>query len=185
MLSNKARIPRAPLAILAAILTVATTVVTQAGPASAASSATINGSATFQTINGFGASEGFGQASTIMNAGSGPQQQALNLLFSPTSGAGLTILRNEIPSDSGGTIEPTAPSSPTATPTYRALGTDEGPEWLSKQAQGFGVNQFFADAWGAPPFMKTNNSDINGGTLCGVPGATCSSGDWPGLRRVP
>ncbi len=178
MLSNKARIPRAPLAILAAILTVATTVVTQAGPASAASSATINGSTTFQTINGFGASEGFGQASTIMNAGSGPQQQALNLLFSPTSGAGLTILRNEIPSDSGGTIEPTAPSSPTATPTYRALGTDEGQEWLSKQAQGFGVNQFFADAWGAPPFMKTNNSDINGGTLCGVPGATCSSGDW-------
>jgi O-glycosyl hydrolase len=26
--------------------------------------------------------------------------------------------------------------------------------------------------------MKTNDSQINGGTLCGVPGATCASGDW-------
>jgi O-glycosyl hydrolase len=26
--------------------------------------------------------------------------------------------------------------------------------------------------------MKTNGSQINGGTLCGVPGATCASGDW-------
>ncbi|MGH3186874.1 MAG: hypothetical protein ACRDPY_01380 [Streptosporangiaceae bacterium] len=36
----------------------------------------------------------------------------------------------------------------------------------------------FADAWSAPAFMKTNDSQINGGTLCGVPGATCASGDW-------
>ena len=26
--------------------------------------------------------------------------------------------------------------------------------------------------------MKTNNNENNGGTLCGVPGASCSSGDW-------
>ncbi len=26
--------------------------------------------------------------------------------------------------------------------------------------------------------MKTNGNESNGGTLCGVPGATCSSGDW-------
>jgi len=36
----------------------------------------------------------------------------------------------------------------------------------------------FADAWSAPAFMKTNDSAINGGTLCGVPGASCKSGDW-------
>jgi O-glycosyl hydrolase len=179
VLRTDPRRARAPLAVLAAALAVtATTIFASAGPALAASTATINGSATFQTINGFGAAEAFGQASTIMNLGGAAQQQALNLLFSPASGAGLTILRNEIPSDSGGTIEPTAPSSPSATPTYRALGTDEGQEWLSLQAKSYGVNQFFADAWGAPPFMKTNNSDTGGGTLCGVPGATCSSGDW-------
>ncbi|KAL1871869.1 hypothetical protein VTK73DRAFT_1837 [Phialemonium thermophilum] len=26
--------------------------------------------------------------------------------------------------------------------------------------------------------MKTNGKDSNGGSLCGVPGATCTSGDW-------
>jgi hypothetical protein len=26
--------------------------------------------------------------------------------------------------------------------------------------------------------MKTNGRDTNGGSLCGVPGASCSSGDW-------
>lgn len=26
--------------------------------------------------------------------------------------------------------------------------------------------------------MKTNGSVDNGGTLCGVPGAACASGDW-------
>jgi O-glycosyl hydrolase len=36
----------------------------------------------------------------------------------------------------------------------------------------------FADAWSAPAFMKTNDSAINGGTVCGVPGASCQSGDW-------
>jgi O-glycosyl hydrolase len=36
----------------------------------------------------------------------------------------------------------------------------------------------FADAWSAPGFMKTNDSAINGGTVCGVRGASCRSGDW-------
>jgi len=26
--------------------------------------------------------------------------------------------------------------------------------------------------------VKTNNNENNGGTLCGVPGANCQSGDW-------
>jgi O-glycosyl hydrolase len=43
---------------------------------------------------------------------------------------------------------------------------------------GYVVNDIFADAWSAPGYMKTNGSADNGGTLCGVPSATCSSGDW-------
>ena len=39
-----------------------------AAPAAAADTATINGASTFQTITGFGASEAFGQASSLMNA---------------------------------------------------------------------------------------------------------------------
>jgi O-glycosyl hydrolase len=176
-------VARVPLMTSAALLAVgALTVLAPSGPASAADTATINGATTFQTIAGFGASEGFGQASTIMNAASATQTQALNYLFSPTSGAGLTILRNEISADPGGTIEPTAPSSPTATPAYvpmSSTGNDMGQLSMAQQIKAsYGVSNVFADAWSAPPFMKVNNSVDNGGALCGVPGATCSSGDW-------
>jgi O-glycosyl hydrolase len=169
-----------PALAAAAALAIATAgLVTLSAPARAADTATINGATTFQTIAGFGASEGFGQAQTIMNASAATQQQALNLLYSPTSGAGLTILRNEISADSGITIEPTAPSSPSATPVYSPLGNDQGQEWLAQMIKAsYGVTNVYADAWSAPAFMKTNDSVDNGGTLCGVPSAACGSGDW-------
>ena len=158
------------------------TVAGSAVPAFAASTATINGGTTFQTITGFGASEGFGEASTVMNASSTVQTQALNLLYGTSGGAGLTILRNEIGADSGTTIEPTAPSSPSATPSYIPLSQtnqDQGQLWFAQQIKArFGVTNVFADAWSAPSFMKTNNSAINGGAVCGLSGATCSSGNW-------
>ena len=44
-------------------------VVGAAHDAFAADSATINGSTTYQTMSGFGASEAFGEAQTVMNAG--------------------------------------------------------------------------------------------------------------------
>jgi O-glycosyl hydrolase len=170
------------LAGLSAVALIAVGIGATAGPAAAADTAAINGATTYQTIAGFGASEAFGQAETLMNASSATQQQALNLLYSPTSGAGLTILRNEISADSGSTIEPTAPSSPTATPAYlplSSIGDDQGQLWLAQTIKAdYGVTNVFADAWSAPPFMKTNDSADNGGTLCGVPSATCSSGDW-------
>jgi O-glycosyl hydrolase len=157
-------------------------VVAASGPAVAADTATINGATTYQTMAGFGASEGFGQASVIENAASAARTQALNYLYSPTSGAGLTILRNEISADSGDTIEPAAPSSPTATPAYlplSSIGNDQGQLWLAQQIKAdYGVTNVFADAWSAPPFMKTNDSVEGGGALCGVTGATCGSGSW-------
>ena len=75
---------------------------------------TINAAKQYQRIAGFGVSEGFGQAKALMNAPASVQQQVLSLLYSPTRGAGLTILRNEISADTGFTIEPRAPSSPPA-----------------------------------------------------------------------
>jgi O-glycosyl hydrolase len=170
------------LAGLSAVALIAVGIGATAGPAAAVDTAAINGATTYQTIAGFGASEAFGQAETLMNASSATQQQALNLLYSPTSGAGLTILRNEISADSGSTIEPTAPSSPTATPAYlplSSIGDDQGQLWLAQTIKAdYGVTNVFADAWSAPPFMKTNDSAAGGGTLCGAPSATCSSGDW-------
>ena len=131
-------------------------------------------------MSGFGVSEAFLEADFLMGASHGIQNKVLKLLYSTKTGAGLTILRNLIGSTGEfGSIEPTAPSSPTATPTYAALGNDAGQEWLASTIhRKFGVDQFFADAWSAPPFMKTNDADTGGGTLCGVPGATCASGDW-------
>ncbi len=177
---------RAVGAILAASTTLLTvtalTMAVPASPALAADTATINGATTYQTMTGFGASEGFGEASTVMNASSAVQQQALSLLYSPTSGAGLNILRNEISADSGSTIEPNAPGSPTATPSYlplASIGQDQGQLWFAQQIKAlYGVTNVFADAWTAPAFMKTNNSTSSGGAVCGTPGATCSSGDW-------
>lgn len=170
------------VAAAAAVVAAMTAATVQARPALAAGTATINGATTFQTITGFGASEGFGEAATVMNASSSVQQQALGDLYSPTSGAGLDILRNEISADSGDTIEPTAPSSPTATPSYASLASisqDQGQLWFAQQIKAdFGVTNVFADAWSAPAFMKTNDSTDNGGAVCGVSGATCSSGNW-------
>ena len=84
-------------------------------PASAASTVSVNGGTTYQTIDGFGVSEAFGQADSIRNLGSTAQKQALDLLFNTTSGAGFSILRSLIPSDAN-SIEPNAPASPSATP---------------------------------------------------------------------
>ena len=93
----------------------------------------------------------------------------------------MTILRNEISADAGFTIEPRAPSSPNAKPSYLTLAEvdqDQGQLWFAKQIKADYGASVFADAWSAPAFMKTNDSAIHGGTVCGVPGASCKSGDW-------
>ena len=160
----------------------ALTIVAGTGPAYAADSASINGATTYQTMAGFGASEAFGEASTVMNASSSVQQQVLADLYSPTTGAGLTILRNEIGATSGNTIEPNNPGGPNATPTYVPLSQinqDMGQLWFAQQIKSrYGVTNVYADAWSAPGFMKTNGSVANGGQVCGSTGASCSSGDW-------
>jgi O-glycosyl hydrolase len=150
--------------------------------ATAHAGVTIDAGKRYQRIDGFGVSEGFGQAEALMHAPASVQKRVLSLLYSPTHGAGLTILRNEISADKGFTIEPKAPSSPGAKPSYLSLaeiGQDQGQLWLAKQIKADdGVTDVFADAWSAPAFMKTNTSAVRGGTVCGEPGTKCKSGDW-------
>jgi glucuronoarabinoxylan endo-1,4-beta-xylanase len=169
-------------ALLVGVLATALGVVPGVASASAGATVTINAAKRDQRIDGFGVSEGFGQASALMKAPTPVQRQVLSLLFSPTRGAGLTILRNEISADKGYTIEPKAPSSPAAKPSYLTLAEvdqDQGQLWLARQIKAdYGVSDVFADAWSAPGFMKTNDSAGSGGTVCGVPGARCKSGDW-------
>lgn len=157
-------------------------VVVPSAPAYAADSASVNGATRYQTVAGFGASEAFGQASAVMNASSSVQQQVLADLYSPTSGAGLTILRNEIGADRGNTIEPNSPGGPNSTPTYVPMSQtnqDQGQLWFAQQIKArYGVSDIYADAWSAPAYMKTNGSTSGGGQVCGSSGANCSSGDW-------
>jgi O-glycosyl hydrolase len=144
-----------------------------------ATSVTVNVGTTYQTMDGFGFSQAFGRTNDLYNLPSTQRSYALDLLFSTTAGAGFSILRVRIGSGGAGdSIEPTAPASPTATPAYAWDGNDTNQVWVAQQAKTYGVSTFYADAWSAPGFMKTNDDQDNGGYLCGVTGETCSSGSW-------
>ncbi|KAH7368306.1 glycoside hydrolase superfamily [Plectosphaerella cucumerina] len=154
----------------------------QLGLVTAQTAVTINaGSVLSQQIDGFGVSQAFGRAAQFRDDfPPGPRQLALDFLFSTTTGAGFSIVRNRIGSGtwSGDSILPTNPGGPNASPTYVWSNDDRGQVWFSQQAARYGVTTFYANAWSAPGFMKTNGQEISGGWLCGVTGRSCSSGDW-------
>ncbi|KAI1493570.1 glycoside hydrolase family 30 protein [Biscogniauxia mediterranea] len=145
---------------------------------------TVNLDQTYQTIDGFGCSEAFQRAVQMSQLTEDQQQYVLDLLFSTTNGAGLSILRNgigsspDMSSDHMVSIQPTNPGGPTSEPKYVWDGSDNKQLWVSQEAAKRGLKTIYANAWSAPGYMKTNGNDANGGTLCGVSGATCSSGDW-------
>lgn len=140
-----------------------------------------------QPLDGFGISQAFQRAAVMRGAQglSAPkQQEVLDLLLSRTKGAGLSILRLGIGSSADNTydhmlsIQPADPGGPAAPPKYVWDRDDGGQLWLARQAKAYGVDRFYADAWSAPGYMKTNGDDANGGTLCGLQDASCASGDW-------
>src|SRR5215469_13698723 len=172
------------LALLSLLSAATVALLRQSGVVHAASTITVNGNTTHQAIDGFGAADAFsiGQLITGLPGAS----TAMNDLFNPTTGAGLTIVRNEIGAQTTGSsgdnqpsIEPNAPSGPTGTPTY-VFTNDGGQLTFSQQAKSLGATQFYADAWSAPQYMKTNGSLEGGGYVCGMPSpaTACSSGDW-------
>ena len=180
--------------VFGVVLLVSAAIVPALGAASSAaasavpsSSVEVNGGIGYQSINGFGFAEAF-QRSSILHGSLGlsaaNQQHVLDLLFSKSAGAGFSIVRLGIGSSSDDvfdhmqSIEPVSPGSPAAPPAFVWDGSDNSQVWLTQQAQKYGVRQFYADAWSAPGYMKTNSSDSNGGFLCGVTGETCASGDW-------
>ncbi len=149
-------------------------------PTTSPAMVTIDDTQHYQTIDGFGISEAFGQAEQIhMLPSQSDQKKILDLLFNTSTGAGFSILRNLLPSDYFNTIEPKDPGAQMPLPSISGITIAVGRSRLSKQAQTtYGVKQFYLDAWSAPGFMKTNGTENNGGTLCGVPGTSCPSGDW-------
>ncbi|KAI0199607.1 glycoside hydrolase family 30 protein [Astrocystis sublimbata] len=151
-----------------------------------ASTITVDLTKTYQTMDGFGCSFAFQRANLITNMSDKTKQRyLLDLLFNTTSGAGLSIVRNGIgsspdsSSDHMNTFAPKNPGGPKAAPQYNWDGKDSGQLFVSQEAYNtYGVRMIYGDAWSAPGYMKTNNNENNGGTLCGVPGANCGSGDW-------
>ncbi|MFE9063420.1 glycoside hydrolase [Streptomyces violaceusniger] len=127
-----------------------------------------------QPIDGFGFSQAF-QRADVMHGAQGltprHQREVLELLLNRATGAGLSILRLGIGSSSDEvydhmkSIQPTDPGGPDAPPRYEWDGDDGGQVWLAKEAKRYGVTRFYADAWSAPGYMKTNGTDANGGTL--------------------
>ncbi|KAI1373987.1 glycoside hydrolase family 30 protein [Hypoxylon crocopeplum] len=150
----------------------------------AGSAVTVNLDQKYQTIDGFGCSEAFQRAVQISKLTEEQQQYTMDLLFSTTTGAGLSILRNgigsspDMSSDHMVSIQPRSPGGPSSAPNYVWDGSDNKQLWVSQEAVKRGVKTIYANAWSAPGYMKNNNNDANGGTLCGVGGVSCSSGDW-------
>lgn len=173
------------------ILTLTVAALTAATPVSAAAPQTGSGVIDVgerrQRLDGFGFAQAF-QRAAAMNGlfGLTPehQREVLDLLLSRERGAGLSILRLGVgsspddPYDLMKSIQPQDPGGPAAPPRYEWDSYDGGQVWLAKQAKAYGVRRFYADAWSAPGYMKTNGVDNNGGELCGVPGTDCPSGDW-------
>jgi O-glycosyl hydrolase len=158
---------------------------TMLDPRQASSTITVDFTKTYQTMDGFGISETFQRANQTKALSEPLQRYALDLLWNCTSGAGFSILRNGIgsspdsSSDHMVSIQPKSPGGPNAAPKYTWDGIDNSQVWISTEAvRTYGVKTVYANAWSAPGYMKTNNNDANGGSLCGVSGATCSSGDW-------
>ena len=120
--------------------------------ASSAATITVNANSPLQQIDGFGFSQAFGRANELKSASSGIQKQALDYLFSTSTGAGFSILRNRI-------------GSPGGTPKYSWDGNDSGQVWVSQQAISYGVKTIYADAWSAPGYMKTSGSDSTAGLV--------------------
>ena len=140
-----------------------------------------------QRIHGFGFSQAFQRAAILHGARGLPpirRQEILDLLLSPDKGAGLSLLRLCVGSsddavyDRQKSIQPTDPGGPDAPPKYVWDGDDGGQVWLAKQAHAYGVRRFYASAWSAPGYMKTNDSDADGGSLRGSPGTDPQGGDW-------
>ncbi|MEV0380346.1 glycoside hydrolase [Nonomuraea sp. NPDC050643] len=145
-----------------------------AGPAHAAAppAVTVNERVRHQEIDGFGVSQAFRRNELLEALPEAQQREVLDLWFDRTKGAGLSILRLGIGSSPTGspydhmvTIQPEDPGGPDAPPRYVWDGDDNSQVWVAKEAQRYGVERFFADAWSAPGYMKDNGDDKNGGTL--------------------
>ncbi|MFC5531448.1 glycoside hydrolase family 30 protein [Cohnella yongneupensis] len=129
--------------------------------------ATVNWNVENQEIDGFGVSGAFHQAYQLQQSNSTVQNQVLDLLFSTTNGAGLSIIRNDV-GDSGTWNDVASWPHTSIEPTQGNFNTDvlnDDQLWFMNQAKTRGVNRFFSTVWSPPGWMKTNGTVEHGGSL--------------------
>ncbi|MGH9534971.1 MAG: glycoside hydrolase family 30 protein [Terriglobales bacterium] len=109
-----------------------------------------------QEMAGFGASGAFHMADVLRYYPAGDRARILDLLFSPTRGAGLSVVRNIIPPEDGR-------QAPILSRSGQAdWNSDAGQIWLMRQAARRGCTRFISSAWTPPPWMKTNGALVGG-----------------------
>lgn len=121
-----------------------------------------------QEIDGFGGSAAFKQADNLRKFPASTRTEILDLLFSRTTGIGLSMVRNmvgdgsmsEWGNDIDGPIETIEPQNG----VWNFDAVDEQ-IWFMKEAEARGCTRFFSTVWSPPRWMKDNNSCINGGSV--------------------
>ena len=129
----------------------------------AKSTGTVDWNKAAQEIDGFGASGAFHMAGNLMDFAEPQRTEILDHLFSQTSGAGLSIVRNFV-GDGGSWGSKSNGPSPSIEPqegVWNWTG-DEDEIWLMKEAAKRGCTRFMSTVWSPPAWMKTNNNVIGG-----------------------
>ncbi|KAK3940855.1 glycoside hydrolase family 30 protein [Diplogelasinospora grovesii] len=129
----------------------------------------------YQAIDGFGFCEAFQRAHALINLPAPYRDEVIDLLFNPDTGAGFSILRIGLGSSPNSTLDHMNSPQPSAHSPFVWDHNDSGQLWVARQALRYGVRTFYADAWSAPGYMKTNGRDDQGGWLCGVRGEGVAS----------
>ncbi|GCE14605.1 glycoside hydrolase family 30 protein [Tengunoibacter tsumagoiensis] len=126
--------------------------------------AQISLSNTHQTIDGFGGSGAQLGAYDLQSLPDATRTQILDLLFSQTNGAGLSIVRSEICGGADYNTDNFECKSIEPQQGTWNWSSDGEEIWLMNQAKNRGVSTFMSTSWSPPAWMKTNNSTV-GGTL--------------------
>lgn len=145
----------------------------------------VNPNVKYQTMMGGGCSGAFGIAcDQLGRSGLSPANQELvtEMLFSENAG-GLSILRNEIGAEQPNTILGSCPGSPSGPFNYtqwtNTASADQCQLALTQMAVKYNPALFvYADAWSAPGCYKSTGTQLDGGFLCGVRGASNCTADW-------
>jgi glucosylceramidase len=148
-------------------------------------SITVNAHKRFQTMMGGGCSGAFGVAcQQFGSAGLSPANQELvtKYLYDENYG-GLSILRNEIGAEHPNTFLGSCPKSPEGPFNYTKwtnLNTaDQCQLKFAKTALKYNPDlQVYGNAWSAPGCYKTTGTQLDGGFICGVRGASNCTHDW-------